>query len=247
MARRDPSRTARFALTWHRRIGVAAAILVLIAAVTGVILNHVEDLSLAQRRVSAPWLMEWYGMGHRTEPVSFRAGEAWVSWADGAVYIDGLETGQRAEEIVGAVAGGGAIVVATPRAVLLFNARGEFVERVAGAGIKGTIEKLGNDAAGLVVVATSVSRYVADAELLTWSPTTEPAAWSKSETTPDALRRRLDQAVRGPGLPLDRVILDVHSGRILGWWGPYLMDIAALCLVVLAGTGLYNWLKGRRR
>ncbi len=42
----------------------------------------------------------------------------------------------------------------------------------------------------------------------------------------------------GGGLPLERVVLDLHSGRLFGWLGPYVMDAAALGLLIVAITGL---------
>lgn len=248
MARRDPSGAARRqVLAWHRRIGLAAAALVLTAAVTGVALNHVEALSLGKRSVSWSWLMDWYGIGHRTEPVSFRAGEVWVTLADGALYVDGRPTGQRAGQVVGAAAAGGIVAVATPRAVLLFGDGAALVERVPAAAVGGAIARLGTGEDGRVVVAAAGSRHVADSGFLSWSPTAQSATWSQPETAPEAVLGRVERAARGEGLPLDRVILDVHSGRILGSWGPYLMDIVALSLVILSVTGFYNWIKGRRR
>ena len=46
------------------------------------------------------------------------------------------------------------------------------------------------------------------------------------------------------GLPLERVLLDLHSGRIFGEAGVWLVDAAALLFLLLAGSGLWLW--GRR-
>ena len=50
------------------------------------------------------------------------------------------------------------------------------------------------------------------------------------------------QAYRGGGLPLKRVIFDLHSGRIVGQWGVYVVDGAAFLAVI---TGLCMWMKQR--
>ena len=49
------------------------------------------------------------------------------------------------------------------------------------------------------------------------------------------------QAYRGGGLPLERVILDLRSGRIVGQWGVYVVDGAALLFLALVITGLWMW------
>lgn len=44
-----------------------------------------------------------------------------------------------------------------------------------------------------------------------------------------------------PGLTADRVLLDLHTGKFFGQWGPYVMDAAALAFLFLTGTGFYLW------
>jgi uncharacterized iron-regulated membrane protein len=39
------------------------------------------------------------------------------------------------------------------------------------------------------------------------------------------------------------VLLDLHSGRLLGQAGPYLMDAAAVLLGLLAASGVYSTLR----
>lgn len=101
-------------LRWHRRVGLVAAALVVVLALSGVALNHSAVLDLDQRAVTTPLLLEWYGI----------------------------------------------------------NSSGRW-------------------------------------------------------------------------LSLERILLDVHSGRIFGHYGPWLMDGAALMLLILAATGIIGWLRGR--
>ena len=55
------------------------------------------------------------------------------------------------------------------------------------------------------------------------------------------LNRKILARYRGHGLPLERVLLDLHSGRILGKWGVWLIDVVAILLFVLAITGSWMW------
>jgi len=48
----------------------------------------------------------------------------------------------------------------------------------------------------------------------------------------------LQVAWRGQGLTVERVLLDLHSGRILAAAGVWLMDVVAVCMIVLALSGL---------
>ena len=56
----------------------------------------------------------------------------------------------------------------------------------------------------------------------------------------------LKNSYRGAGLPWSRLLLDIHTGRIFGSWEPYMIDGAAFSLLMLIGTGIYNW-SGRGR
>ena len=38
-------------------------------------------------------------------------------------------------------------------------------------------------------------------------------------------------------------MLDLHSGRLFGSWGPLVMDVAAVLLVFLAISGFWLWAK----
>ena len=40
-------------------------------------------------------------------------------------------------------------------------------------------------------------------------------------------------------------MLDLHSGRLLGRLGPLIMDAAAVALVLLAASGIANWVRRR--
>lgn len=40
---------------------------------------------------------------------------------------------------------------------------------------------------------------------------------------------------------MDRVLLDIHTGRIAGTMGIIMMDIAAIMLVLLSLSGAYMW------
>lgn len=109
-------------LRWHRQIGLASALLMVILAVTGIILNHNADWGTTHAAIESEWMMAWYDIN----PADVKEGYA------------------------------------------------------------------------------------------------PPLSW-------------------------DRVLLDLHTGRILGDWGIYVMDGAAIILLILTFTGMYNWYRSPRR
>lgn len=68
--------------------------------------------------------------------------------------------------------------------------------------------------------------------------------WSVPENITNNMKKNIGWYYRDGGISLEKLILDIHAGHILGpYLGPLLMDLIALALLFLAITGLYNWSK----
>jgi hypothetical protein len=231
---------------WHRRLGLAAALLVLILAASGAALLHGGALGLDGRHVRAAWLLDWYGLAPLSAPTSFRAGADWVTGLEGRVYVNGRLAADYFGDIVGAVRSGPFLVVGAADKLLLATPQGKLVERLSGASLPGRIEALGIGGDGRPVLRTAAGLFISNPEFTAWRPSAQGTVWARAARPPEEVRERVLLAYRGEGLTWERVILDLHSGRILGAIGPYLMDAAALFLVLLAVTGVWNWLRNRR-
>ena len=89
---------------------------------------------------------------------------------------------------------------------------------------------------------------MADEHILDWDVIiNEGIKWTEEYSLSDDEREQLLVAYRGNGLKLERVILDLHSGRIFGQYGIYLMDAAAIALLWLSLSGLWVWNSRRRK
>lgn len=51
---------------------------------------------------------------------------------------------------------------------------------------------------------------------------------------------------RPPSVPLSRVMLDLHTGKFFGLSGTVVTDIAAIALLLLVVSGVYNWIKRKK-
>ena len=93
------------------------------------------------------------------------------------------------------------------------------------------------------------SPYIEDDEhILDWDVISdEGIEWTEKYTLDNKEREQLLIAYRGTGLKLERVILDLHSGRIFGQYGIYLMDAAAIAMLWLSLSGLWVWSSRRRK
>ena len=242
---------------WHRTLGLLAGIFVIILAVTGILLNHTEDTGLDSRYVQSAWLLDWYGITPSTPLVSYAVKEHWVSQLGTRIYYDAIEVaadaGPLPEPLLGAVALPEMVVVATAGRLILLTHKGEHIETLANSqgsnsqGLPAGIHAIGVSDEHLVV-RTAHGDYVADTDLLQWKEqSVKDARWAVVAVAPQVVTQRLLAAYRGTGLTLERVVLDLHSGRIVGSWGRWIMDIVAGILIFLAATGVWMWLKQRQR
>jgi hypothetical protein len=195
----------------HRWVGVSVVVFVLFLAISGVTLNHASDLGLDRRYVGWSWLLDLYGI---------QAPQPAASFADAGPLL--LATAEQAAHV--------------------FMTGGELVEMIdLQSSLPGPVERLGR-LADRAVIQSDGQLFRSDAGIAgfeRWdTDSADKIEWSVA-TPPDAGElAKLDAAWRGRGLPVERVLLDVHSGRIFGMPGVLLMDLFALCMIALGISGL---------
>lgn len=217
--------------------------------ISGLAINHAATLGLARHHVSSTSLLDWYGIEGPGPIRSFETGEHWVSFAGSQLYFDDkLVTSLTAG--AGAVTAGPLIVVAGASELILLDSGGRLVERVAWEdGRQGVIEAVGKSREGHVLTRSAGQLWVADADLLGWQPLTDTQAapqWSLPVAGPDSLQQAIARHYRGRGLNLERILLDLHSGRIFGRTGVLIYDLLALAIGFVAISGLWFWFRTRR-
>ncbi|MDH3871185.1 MAG: PepSY domain-containing protein [Gammaproteobacteria bacterium] len=246
--KKPPVKLLRSLFIWHRYIGLAAALFVVVLALTGLVLNHTEELALDERHVKNGPLLDWYGVHAPASISSYRADEHILSTVGGQVYWNTKRVPQIDGPLLGALKLSDLVVAAVEGSLLLFTLEGDLIERLGGsAGVPAGMQAIGLAAAGKLAIRAAHGFYRTDSDFLEWHETDslDDVTWSSAIETPDALHAALVDAYRGSGLSLERVLLDLHSGRILGNWGVYLMDAAAILFLLLAITGVWLW--GKRR
>jgi hypothetical protein len=232
---------------WHRRLGLTAAVILILLVVSGLLLNHGHRLGLDRIYVSWPWLLDWYGIHAPEQPRGVALGGHWLSGLDGRVYFDRQELATMRGRLDGAVLLKGAVAAAVEGDLWLLTPDGSVIERLGGAqGVPAGLRALGLDRKGRLVAQAAQGFYAADAELAQWRPVAAPVAdWSRLAAVPPALREELIRLYRGRGLSAERLLVDLHAGRFLGAFGVWLVDLTAVACLGLAVSGLWLW--SRRR
>ncbi|MDO7653232.1 MAG: PepSY domain-containing protein, partial [Porticoccus sp.] len=70
--------------------------------------------------------------------------------------------------------------------------------------------------------------------------------WSQPSPLPQELIERISQKAELPGISMETLILDLHSGRFFGNVGVLFVDLIGLLVCVLALTGLWAWYSHHR-
>ncbi len=246
--RREAPGARRILSHWHRYAGLTALVFVIIVTGTGLMLNHTQELGLAQRHIGSDLVLDWYGIEAPSRVLGYRAGEHWISQHNDRIFFDDRPLAGRYGRLLGARVVEDALYVALPERLLVLTLRGELIERLGGTeGVPSNLTALGLAPGGRLAAATPAGAQVLEETPLAWHalPTHARVRWARAVAVPSPLRGKLQSAFRGQVLSTERLALDVHTGRLLGWWGVYLFDAMALLLALLAASGFWMWFRQR--
>ncbi|MEW5823566.1 MAG: hypothetical protein AB1766_04375 [Pseudomonadota bacterium] len=232
----------------HRTLGRLLAFFVLLLAGSGLLLNHTSELNLAQIRLNIPWINALYGQKPSPCETAFSLGERWLSLCDGQLFLDSERlNAPTANHLYGALIQQDVLLIATEQ-LGLYTPQGERIDHLAYPSGRPPV-RLG------LLQGTALFDFSSESGLLQLNkaltalvplhvPAGDTVNWCTPSTLPSALQEQIERTRPGAGVDLERLLLDVHSGRIAGKFGVYLMDTAAIGMVLLAISG---WLIHRRR
>lgn len=231
----------------HRWLGLAAVFFVLLLSFTGILLNHGADWGLDRRYVGWDWAIAALGIRAPEPAASFADRGHRVTQLGARAYFDRHEISNAAQSLTGLVVLEPLAVVATQDSLLLLTTAGEFVQQIdLTAELPAPVARIGR-LDGRPVLDAGGELLIGDAEVSTFAPwpgsKQGTIVWSTASEPPAAEIAVLEDLYRGRGLTVERLLLEVHSGRILGAAGPLLLDLVAVVLIVLGISGVVVWLR----
>jgi hypothetical protein len=235
-----------FLRRWHARIGFVAVVFFLFLAVTGFVLNHSAEFGLGSRHVHAAWLLRWYGLAPEPPREAFRSGRHDLVAANGRWLLDGRLSGEKFPQPVGLVELPDMVVVASSASLYIYGRDGALVDRLERSALPAVpVQAIGSEAQRLVL-RTALGTFESRDALSWQSASRNGIAWSAPAQLSAAERERYAELLE-PGISVERILLDLHSGRIAGRFGPLAVDLLALLLAVLSLSGAWLFLKPRHR
>jgi hypothetical protein len=223
----------------HRHIGFAISLILILLSITGVALNHTSELKLDQRFIKSPLILDWYGISPATELKSFAIKQHWITQLEQAIYFNNKAIFTSAEPLIGAIMTGDFIVAAFNHHLVLLTLEGDVIESIP----KPLLKKIGNQN-GIIFIQQQQHIYSSKDQLLSWQKDSQPPQkWSTESRLPKAMSQALKQSSREQILDVERLILDIHSGRFFGQYGVYFIDLSGVLLIFLSLSGIWFWLR----
>ncbi len=219
------------------------SLFVILLVLTGWALNHTAELGLARLSMNTPWITAWYGLRGTAPATGYTASGHWLISNENGALLDGKSLTVSAPNAIGLVVTPTLIAIATTNELILLDHQHRVIEQLRGAQLPtAPIKRIG--AVGDKIVLQG-SNIVASADGIEWPVFAGAAIWSTPQRLPPGQLIFAQQLL--PGIALERLIQDIHSGRILGHFGPYLMDAVGLIFMLLAASGLWMFFRHRRR
>ena len=232
---RPSSRTrARPFRTFHRYTGLVVAIPVILLVVSGVPLLLTDQLGLGRHGPDIGWLQSTYGIhapahGSATEHATQVGDQVFV--AERTLNLD--------ERLLGSHAFDHGLLLVTAAELLVLASDASIAPEHYS--LPATMANVAFDDVG-TIVGDGERRWRSDDLGLTWrvvrAAETSPV-WETPQTGPVSA----DHAARyrAQKLSWERVLQDLHSGRLFGAIGEWIMGLAGLALICLALSGATYW------
>lgn len=233
---------------FHRRIGISSFIFLLIFVITGLLLQHTPGLHLDRHYIPAVLSKSLYSAAAH-ETIDYKTDSHWISQAGSFLYIDGIPIPYiELNSLQGAVESKSYIWVVADNKLWLLSKQGEIVDEFSFlSGLPSPTTKIGRASDGTIIIRGLHQNWQAKEDTQAWQAYHGgQVIWATPDQNfnlPEHIRESVFEHVNAHLISWERVLLDVHSGRLFGVIGIVIADLAALLLLFLAATGIFLWLK----
>ncbi|MBT3530759.1 MAG: hypothetical protein HOF74_04475 [Gammaproteobacteria bacterium] len=262
-------------LSLHRRIGITSALFVVLLSFTGILLQHISSFGLDSSFISSERLLAWYGIEIPEIESSYNSETNTVSLIEDALFFNGSALSGNYSSLAGLVNTEFGSVVATGNQLILISEEGELIEVLGSVhGVPGEIisiglgldtlslDTTGLNTTGLETTEVSVNSTVpiilrlsnrlveADLDALAWVDAELDSAgvrWSEAAELSASEAESIKQRYGASLLSWERIVLDIHSGRVFGQFGVFLVDLMAILFLFMAITGVWIWSRRRSK
>lgn len=245
-ANRKTKQSQRTLRRWHRRFSLTVVAFIVLLTITGVLINHAHHLELDKVAVKQTWLLDWYGIGNPQPVAMVSSDDGQLAYTENLAWL-GKNTILRADApIQQGISTANGWFIASHNKLHWFTPQGRLIDTLGvDSGLPVPVDKLGISAEGNLAVSSISQIYIVDSDVISWQPVSAdtPIIWSSPKPATSADYNLL---FRSAQLDWQRVLLDLHSGRLFGSLTIWLWDLFALIVLSMAISGIWLWLKKKR-
>jgi hypothetical protein len=250
----------RLLYRWHRRIGAAAALFVVWIVITGIMLNHGDELTLSQYSLHNSSLAHWYNLNDQLPSHVFVNENHWLGASNNLLVLDGEMLKPQLSSPIGiaqiAIAQMGTaqiaiaqnkqlIAIANQHEIILLDAEKKLIDRLNESSLPITpITKIGNGCSGIAI--SNATQTFSTQDGIEWQPCAHTVTYSRTQSINTHQLKQLEILLI-PEISLEKLIIDLHTGRFFGSYGAYAVDLVAVCLLLLALSGLWLFFRNSRK
>ena len=226
----------------HRWIGFGVAIIVVLIAVTGMALNHSGALNLGSRAMP-DWIAQWvYGKPAAPRKEIVVEDKRYSVSKSGVLLVDGERLANCAA-LAGIIERAGVLVAVCSGKLVLLSPQGELVEEYYFEQAKAReIQRVYSVRhSESVLFIENHDGSVSSLDLNSMRLSNVSNRTGTLENSSGFVQSVSLTNAAAEEFSLERLMLDLHAGRVLGGWGVWLVDLTALSLIWLSISGYLSW------
>ncbi|NQW34933.1 MAG: PepSY domain-containing protein [Methylophilales bacterium] len=227
----------------HKFIGLAVCLFLIHLSISGILLNHTNDLKLDQHRVSWDWLLKSYGIPTPETQSAYAVGENFLHQTNNQIFMNEKSIIRNEAGLMGALLHNNDITIATADSIIEINASGDILRNIKVAdAFNNGIRRIGLLSNSIVIESNNIY-FVQEVNSNKWLPKEDLTGikWANKQTLPADLKNKIKKYYVGDGLSVEQIILELHSGAIFKKIGRTFMDVIAILLIILSASGIWMW------
>lgn len=247
--------SARPALTaqlrkWHQRFGLAAALFLIWLGSSGAILSRSDQFGFDAMRVRWDWLTAWYGLSAEAPRMGFEAHGHWMAATRESTLLDARVVEPRIPPPVGFVPLAGMIgrqlVIGTTESLVIVGEDGVRVDELRAPILPvASLRRIGTTADGGIAVQDFDAFESRDGGNTWVAVLPQSVNWSQPAPLPSAQRKAIEQFAK-PSVLVEQVLIDLHSGRLFGPIGAWIITLVGVLALGLSISGVWSWWRIRQ-
>lgn len=245
-----------FLRQWHQRGGLFAFLFMGWLGISGFLLNQSASWGLDAIRVGSQTLMAMYGLHPEVPESGYRQGDHWLATTTENTVVSGKVLNAHIPSPLGftvvEIDDRETLFVATKDKVTVLDAEGHVIDElsdyllpVGAVSALGTWPAEGGETAKVVVKG---EQSYTSSDGIAWLPLHDDSEvlWSQQEPLSSEIKTQVEPFAR-PTVALEQVLIDLHSGRLFGKVGPWVINTVGVICVWLSISGVWMMWRANKR